>query len=108
MKTMHPKLMETVFLANHVVLEGFDDISKAEEYKKDFGDEIAGKLEPFSDTKMKVVKQDEESGHYIGRFKQLKDVKTSEFQKSKTFTPTTTDAMVRKPTGPPGASYIER
>jgi len=75
MKTMHPKLMETVFLANHVVLEGFDDISKAEEYKKDFGDEIAGKLEPFSDTKMKVVKQDEESGRYIGRFKELKDMK---------------------------------
>ena len=75
MKTMHPKLMETVFLANHVVLEGFDDISKAEEYKKDFGDEIAGKLEPFSDTKMKVVKQDQESGRYIGRFKQLKDMK---------------------------------
>ena len=67
--------METVFLANHVVLEGFDDISKAEEYKKDFGDEIAGKLENFSDTKMKVVKQDETSGRYIGRFKQLKDMK---------------------------------
>ena len=75
MKTMHPKLMETVFLANHVVLEGFDDISKAEEYKKDFGEEIAGKLEALSDTKIKVVKQDEESGRYIGRFKQLKDMK---------------------------------
>ena len=69
--------------------------------------EVASKLEPFSDTKMKVVKQDEESGRYIGRFKQLEDMKTSEFQKSKTVTPTTTDAKVRKPTRPPGASYIE-
>ena len=50
-------------------------LNKAEEYKKDFGDEIAGKLENFSDTKMKVVKQDETSGRYIGRFKQLKDMK---------------------------------
>jgi len=75
MKTMHPKLMEFVFLANHVVLEGFEDVSKAAEYKKDFGDEVAGKLESFADTKMKVVKQDKASGRYIGKFKELKDMK---------------------------------
>jgi hypothetical protein len=75
MKAIHPKLMETVFLANPVCLEGFEDMTKTKEYKDDFGEEIAKLLEPFSMTKVKVVKQMKEEGFYIGRFKELKHMK---------------------------------
>merc|ERR1719431_2263829 len=75
MKAIHPKLMETVFLANPVCLEGFEDMTKSKEYKDDFGEEIAKLLEPFSMTKIKVVKQNQEEGFYIGRFKELKHMK---------------------------------
>jgi len=75
MKAIHPKLMEVVFLANPVCLEGFEDMTKTKEYKDQFGEEVAQKLEPFSATKVKVVKQNKEEGYYIGRFKELKDMK---------------------------------
>jgi len=75
MKAIHPKLMEVVFLANPVCLEGFEDMTKSKEYKDDFGEEISKLLEPFSMTKMKVIKQNKEEGYYIGRFKELKHMK---------------------------------
>merc|ERR1711874_469212 len=75
LKAINPKLMKTVFLANHVCLEGFEDMTKSKEYKDDFGEEVAKLLEPSSMTKIKVVKQNKEGGFYIGRFKELKDMK---------------------------------
>ena len=44
MKAIHPKLMEVVFLANPVCLEGFEDMTKTKEYKDQFGEEVAQKL----------------------------------------------------------------
>jgi len=75
MKAIHPKLMETVFLANPVCLEGFEDMTKSKEYKDDFGDEVAKLLESSSMTKVKVVKQIQEEGYYIGKFKELMHMK---------------------------------
>merc|ERR1711962_1612884 len=74
-KAIHPKLMETPFLANHVCLEGFEDVTKAKEYISDFGEEVAKLLEPFSMTKIKMVKENKNEGFYIGRFKELKNMK---------------------------------
>merc|ERR1719219_2203407 len=72
LRAMQPKLMEEKFLANHICLEGFEDISKAEEFKKDFGKEVANTLEAFSMTKVKVVKFDPKNGFAICRMKQFK------------------------------------
>ena len=45
------------------------------EYISDFGEEVAKLLEPFSMTKIKVVKENKDEGFYIGRFKELKNMK---------------------------------
>jgi len=75
LKAIHPKLMEAQFLANHVCLEGFEDLSKEAEYKKDFGEEVSNTLEPLTMTKVKVVESNSEKGFYVVQFKELKHLK---------------------------------
>ena len=67
--------METVFLANQCVLEGFDDPDKAEEFSKAYGPKVEEALPFMHQTSIKVVKYDKEGGFYVIKAQELKDLK---------------------------------
>ena len=75
LKMMDAKLMETVFLANHCILEGFEDPKRSEEFSKQFGDKVLEKLPPLTETKVKVVKNNKDESYYVIKVKELSDMK---------------------------------
>merc|ERR1719328_946830 len=54
---MAEEIMKTPLLASHCVLEGFEDQSKSDLYKKAFGDKIQELLPMFEDVTLIVVKK---------------------------------------------------
>ena len=73
LKVMDPVMLETPFLANHCILEGFEDEARVAEYTKDFGVEIQEKIECFSDHQITVVKKID--GYFVVRVPALKGLK---------------------------------
>merc|ERR1711874_279854 len=65
-------MLETPFLANHCILEGFEDNDKEPEYTKDFGNIVEEKMEFFSEHKITVVKKVGDA--YVVRLPALKDL----------------------------------
>ena len=72
LKVIDPVLLETPFLANQCVLEGFDDASKVEEYDKEFGKIVEERLEFMSEVKLSVVKK--QGDYFIINVPKLKDL----------------------------------
>merc|ERR1712179_439953 len=62
---MAEEIMKTPLLASHCVLEGFEDQSKSDLYKKSFGDKIQELLPMFEDVKLTVVKKIQNTATYI-------------------------------------------
>ena len=78
LKVIDPVLLETPFLANHCVLEGFDDASKVEVYDKEFGSIVKEQLEFMSEVKLSVVKK--QGDVFIVSVPKLKDLKPKSSQ----------------------------
>ena len=72
LKIMDPVMLETPFLANHCILEGFEDNDKEPEYTKDFGNIVEERMEAFSEHKITVVKKVGDA--YVVRVPALKDL----------------------------------
>lgn len=64
---MADELMKTPLLANHCVLEGFEDSKKSDMYQKVFGDKLQELLPAFEETKITVLKKLPNSSTYIVR-----------------------------------------
>ena len=64
---MADELMKTPLLANHCVLEGFEDSEKSDVYQKVFGDKLQELLPAFDETKITVLKKLPNSSTYIVR-----------------------------------------
>ena len=72
LKIMDPVMLETPFLANHCILEGFEDNSKEPEYTEDFGKIVEERMEFFSEHKITVVKK--VGDYFVVRVPALKDL----------------------------------
>jgi hypothetical protein len=77
-----PILMETVFLASHCILDGFDNAEKGPEYDKNYGQIVAELLEFMTETKVKVLKQVHD-GYYIIQIANLDKIVAEEKAKNK-------------------------
>lgn len=73
LKVIDPMLMKTVFLANHCVLEGFEDADKAEAFTKQYGAKVTELLPFMHQTKVKVIAK--KDGYFVAKFGELKDMK---------------------------------
>ena len=72
LKIMDPVMLDTPFLANHCILEGFEDNSKEPEYTEDFGKIVEERMEFFSEHKIIVVKK--VGDYFVVRVPALKDL----------------------------------
>lgn len=80
LKMIDPVLMETVFLANHCVLEGFEDSEKVEEYDKKYGEIVAEKLPMTTKLKLHVLRQSNDKGYYVVKIPELEKIVVPEIQ----------------------------
>ena len=62
---MTEEIMQIPLLANHCVLEGFEDVTKKDSYQKMFADEIARLLPSFEETKIVVSNKLPNTSTYI-------------------------------------------
>ena len=68
---MTEELMKTPILANHCVLEGFEDHKQSELYEKVFGKKVQTLLPPFEEEKIVVVRKLPKSGSYVVRIPRI-------------------------------------
>ena len=64
---MTDEIMQTPILANHCVLEGFEDATKRESYQKMFADEIKKQLPAFEETRVVVLNKLPNTSTFIVR-----------------------------------------
>ena len=81
---MPAALMETVFLANHCILQGFEDPAKAAKYAEKFGTQVEEILPMFAEIKLKVLSHNKEFGYYVVKIPELENLKPmSEVEEAK-------------------------
>ena len=62
---MTDEIMRIPLLANHCVLEGFEDLTKRDSYQKMFGDEITRLLPAFEETEIVVLNKLPNTSTYV-------------------------------------------
>lgn len=62
---MTDEIMRIPLLANHCVLEGFEDVTKRDSYQKMFGDEITRLLPAFEETEIVVLNKLPNTSTYV-------------------------------------------
>jgi hypothetical protein len=77
LKMIDPVLMETVFLANHCILDGFENAKKAPEYDKKYGQFVSNALECMTATKIQVLKHVHD-GYYSIQMAKLNNIVAEE------------------------------
>ena len=65
LKMIDPHLMETLFLANHCILQGFENAELAHIYEEKYSNVIEERLPFATEVKLKVIKQDPDHGYFI-------------------------------------------
>ena len=75
LKMIDPILMETVFLANHCILEGFDnsDPELVQIYEEKYGDIIKERVPFMTEKKLQVLKQHPD-GYYVIHMPKMEDL----------------------------------
>ena len=68
---MTAEIMKTPILANHCILQDFEDPKQSQVYEQVFGDKIQELLPPFEEIKLVVVKKLPSSGTYVVRIPQV-------------------------------------
>ena len=71
---MAEEIMKTPLLANHCVLEGFEDAKKSDIYQKVFGDQMQQLLPAFEETKITVIKKLPNTATYIVRISKIASI----------------------------------
>jgi len=73
-KMMDPSLMKTVFLANHCILDGFENEDLVDSYQKLYGQAIKDRFPFATEVKIRVVKHDKDKGYYVIRMPKTDDI----------------------------------
>ena len=64
---MTPEIMKTPLLANHCILEGFEDPNQSDLYEKVFGQKVQELLPIFDERKILMLKKLPNTGTYVVR-----------------------------------------